>query len=86
MRILFVQPSIPIYRVPFFLHLASEFEPFFSVLHSEGDLGNLTPSLQYTWSKCIGKVIKIGFGCLWQNNLLRYKIQKDDMFINFNLI
>jgi glycosyltransferase involved in cell wall biosynthesis len=81
MRILFVQPSIPIYRVPFFLHLASEFEPFFSVLHSEGDLGNLTPSLQYTWSKCIGKVIKIGFGCLWQNNLLRYKIQKDDIVI-----
>ena len=81
MRLLFVQPSIPIYRVPFFLHLAFEFEPFFTVLHSEGDLGELTPSFQYSWSKCIGRVIKIGLGFLWQNNLLAYKVQKNDIVV-----
>jgi len=81
MRVLFVQPSIPIYRLPFFLNLAFEFEPFFSVVHSEGDLGELTPPYQYTWSKCIGRETKIGFGLLWQNNLVRYKVQKDDIVV-----
>ena len=81
MRVLFVQPSIPVYRLPFFLNLAFEFEPFFRVIHSEGDLGELTPSYQYTWSKCIGREIKIGFGLLWQNNLVRYKVQKDDIVV-----
>ena len=81
MRILFVQPSIPIYRLPFFLYLASEFGQYFSVLHSEGDMGPLTPSYQYPWSNCIGRTIKIGFGYLWQNNLIGYKVRKHDIFV-----
>ncbi len=81
MKILFVQPSIPLYRLPFYKSLASEFGKFFIVLHSEGDLGELTPSLKYSWSKCIGKVIKIGFGLLWQRNLTNYKIEKDHIIV-----
>ena len=76
MRILFVQPSIPLYRVPFFHSLSSEFGAVFKVLYSEGDLGKLTPSHEYTWSERIGKSIKIGFGFLWQKNLVNYKIKK----------
>ncbi|MBH19577.1 MAG: hypothetical protein CL851_04035 [Crocinitomicaceae bacterium] len=81
MRVLFVQPSIPLYRVPFFNSLSSEFGTVFKVLYSEGDLGKLTPSHQYTWSKCIGRSIKIGFGLLWQKNLVNYKIKKNDIVI-----
>ncbi len=81
MSILFVQPTIPVYRLPLFLCLASEFGPAFKVLHSEGDLGVLTPSYQYTWSDCIGKSMKIGLGLLWQNNLIGYKIKKNDIVV-----
>ena len=80
-KILFVQPSIPLYRISFFKSLASGFGKFFTVIHSEGDLGELTPSLKYPWSNCIGKVIKIGFGFLWQNNLINYKIKKDYIIV-----
>ena len=81
MRVLFVQPSIPVYRLAFFNYLSSEFGSSFSVLYSKGDMGSLTPSYQYYWSKCIGEVINIGFGFLWQNNLLRYKIKKNDIVV-----
>jgi glycosyltransferase involved in cell wall biosynthesis len=81
MKVLFVQPSIPMYRLPFFLYLASEFGQIFTVLHSEGDMGTLTPPFQYSWSKCIGRIIKIGFGYLWQKNLIGYKVQKGDIVI-----
>ena len=81
MRILFVQPSIPLYRVPFFHSLSAEFGAVFKVLYSEGDLGKLTPSHEYTWSERIGKSIKIGFGFLWQKNLVNYKIKKNDIVI-----
>ena len=64
MKILFVQPSIPI-QSSFFKSLASEFGKFFLVIHSEGDFGELTPSLKYPWSKCIGKVEKLGLAS-WQ--------------------
>ncbi len=81
MRVLFVQPSIPLYRVPLFNSLSSEFGSLFKVLHGEGDLGNLTPSYQYTWSEYIGGSIKIGFGLLWQKNLINYKINKNDIVV-----
>ena len=81
MRVLFIQPSIPLYRVPFFNNLLSEFGPRFKVLHSEGDLGKLTPFHQYTWSECIGRSIKIGFGLLWQKHLINYKIKKNDIVV-----
>ncbi len=81
MRILFVQPSIPIYRLPFFINLASNFGSSFSVLYSKGDMGALTPPHQYSWSKCIGKAVNIGFGFFWQNNLVRSKVQKNDIVI-----
>ena len=55
-KILFVQPSIPLYRISFFKSLASGFGKFLTVIHSEGDLEELTPSLKYPWSKCIGRV------------------------------
>ena len=44
-------------------------------------MGSLTPTYQYSWSKCIGDIINIGFGFLWQNNLLRCKIKKDDIVV-----
>ena len=81
MRVLFVQPSIPTYRLPFFINLASEFGQSFNVLHSEGDMGSLTPSYHYSWSKCIGRVITLGFGFFWQNNLIGYKVQKYDIVV-----
>lgn len=81
MRILFIQPSIPLYRVPFFHDLSSEFGSSLKVLYSEGDLGKLTPSHQYTWSECIGRSIKIGFGLLWQKHLINYKIKKNDIVV-----
>ena len=81
MRVLFVQPSIPVYRLAFFTYLSSKFGSSFSVLYSKGDMGSLTPSYEYAWSKCIGEVINIGFGFLWQNNLLRYKIKKNDIVV-----
>ena len=81
MRVLFVQPSIPLYRVSLFHRLSSEFGTVFKVLYSEGDLGKLTPSYQYTWSECIGRSIKIGFGLLWQKNLINYKINKNDIVV-----
>ena len=81
MKILFVQPSIPLYRVSFFKSLASEFGKFFLVIHSEGDFGELTPSLKYPWSKCIGKVKKVGFGLMWQKNLINFNIKKDYIIV-----
>lgn len=81
MKVLFVQPSIPLYRVSLFDSLSSEFGTVFKVLYSEGDLGKLTPFHQYTWSECIGRSIKIGFGLLWQKNLISYKINKNDIVI-----
>ncbi len=51
------------------------------VIHSEGDLGELTPSLKYPWSKCIGKVIKIGFGLVWQKNLIYFTVKKDHIIV-----
>jgi len=80
-KILFVQPSIPLYRISFFKSLASEFGNFFMVIHSEGDLGELTPSLKYSWSKCLGKVIKIGFGLVWQKNLINFTVKKDYIIV-----
>ena len=80
-KILFVQPSIPLYRISFFKSLASGFGKFFTVIHSEGDLGELTPSLQYPWSKCIGKVIKIGFGFVWQKNLINFTVKEDYIIV-----
>ena len=32
-------------------------------------------------AKCIGKTLNIGFGFLWQINLLRYKIKKNDIVL-----
>ena len=81
MRVLFVQPSIPVYRLPFFLNLALQFGSSFRVLYSEGNMGILTPSHDYHWSKCIGKTLNIGFGFVWQINLLRYKIKKNDIVV-----
>ena len=81
MKILFIQPSIPLYRLSFFKSLASEFGKSFIVIHSEGDLGELTPSLKYHWSKCIGRVKKIGFGLLWQKNLINFKVKKDYIIV-----
>ena len=81
MSILFVQPSIPVYRLPFFLSLASEFGSVFKVLHSEGDLGELTPAFQYPWLLCIGKSIKIGSWFFWQDNLISYKVKKNDIVV-----
>lgn len=80
-KILFVQPSIPLYRISFFKSLASAFGNFFMVIHSEGDLGELTPSLKYSWSKCLGKVIKIGFGLVWQKNLINFTVKKDYIIV-----
>ena len=77
MKILFVQPSIPLYRLSFFKSLATEFGKFFLVIHSEGDFGELTPSLKYPWSKCIGKVKKVGFGFMWQINLINFNIKRE---------
>ncbi len=81
MKILFVQPSIPLYRLSFFKSLASEFGKFFLVIHSEGDFGELTPSLKYPWSKCIGKVKKVGFGFMWQKNLINFNIKRDYIIV-----
>ena len=81
MKILFVQPSIPLFRVSFFKSLAHELGKSFIVIHSEGDLGELTPSLQYPWSKCIGKVIKIGFGFVWQKNLINFTVKRDYIIV-----
>ena len=76
MSILFVQPFIPVYRLPFFLSLASKFGSGFKVLHSEGDLGELTPAYHYSWSDCIGRSIKIGSVFFWQKNLISFKVKK----------
>ena len=81
MKIIFVQPSIPLYRVHFFKSLAYEFAENFIVIHSKGDLGELTPSFKYQWSKCIGRVIKIGFGLNWQKNLINYPIKRGDIVV-----
>ena len=81
MKILFVQPSIPLYRLPFFKSLASRFDKFFMVIHSEGDLGELTPPLKYPWAKCIGKAIKVGFGFVWQKNLINFTVKKDYIIV-----
>jgi glycosyltransferase involved in cell wall biosynthesis len=81
MKILFVQPSIPLYRISFFKSLESRFGKLFTVIHSEGDLGELTPSLKYPWSECIGKEIKIGFGFVWQKNLINFTVKKDYIIV-----
>ena len=83
MKILFVQPTIPVYRLPFFLQMAAEFGSSLNVFYSEGDMGLLTPTFKYSWSKCIGRSIKIGFGLLWQNNLIQQKVKKNDIIIIF---
>ena len=80
-KILFVQPSIPLYRISFFKSLASRFGKLFTVIHSEGDLGELTPSLKYKWSECIGKEIKIGFSFVWQKNLINFTVKKDYIIV-----
>ena len=81
MNILFVQPSIPLYRLSFFKALASEFGKSFKVIHSEGDLGELTPSLKYQWSECVGKIKKIGFGLVWQPDIINFKVKKNYIII-----
>ena len=78
-------PSIPLYRVPFLIVYHRNLG-YFQSLHSEGDLGNLTPFHQYTWSECLGKSIKIGFGLLWQKNLVKYKIKKNDIVIVLEIL
>ena len=81
MKILFVQASIPLYRLSFFKSLASEFGKFFMVIYSEGELGKLTPSLKYPWCVCIGKVIKIGLGFMWQKNLINFTVKRDHIIV-----
>ena len=83
MKILFVQPSIPLYRLSFFKSLASQFGKFFRVIYSEGNSGELTPSLKYPWCKCIGKEIKIGFGFVWQKNLINFPVKRDCIIVVF---
>ena len=51
------------------------------IIHGEGDLGELPPSLKYPWSKFIGNVIKIGFDLVWQKNLINFIVKKDYIIV-----
>ena len=57
------------------------FERIHSQFDSEGDLDEITPNVEYSWSKYIGNTTKLGFGILWQKNLLKYKIEKNDIIV-----
>ena len=81
MKILFVQPTIPTYRLSFFKSLASQFRKSFLVIHSEGNFEELTPSIKYSWSKCIGRIKNIGLGFVWQKNLIKFKIKRNHIIV-----
>lgn len=80
MKVQFIQPNIPHYRIPFYNKLASDSGIQLSVFASQGKLGLLTENILPSWSRIEGFYIE-KFGIVWQQNLINFPLKGIDILV-----
>ena len=80
MKVQFIQPNLPHYRIPFFNKLASDMDIELSVFSSKGKLGALTSNTTPLWSNIKGLYIE-KFGIVWQQHLINFSLKNIDVLV-----
>lgn len=81
-KIIFIQPSLPSYRIDFYKKLYLMTDKKLNVYYSPGELGVLTNETKtYSWALKIGERVRILPGLEWQKSALKVPLKSGDILI-----